>query len=258
VKSQIRNAVIFLVAFFIFLIASIPAQWVVQQLPPQLSQQLQLTGVSGTLWRGEAASVVAGGENLGMLTWSLLPLPLLWGQASLDIELNSDKHFAEGELSIGLLDQSLTLQQTRLRVPVAGYAARFPLSGFTPQGVMELRLDQLVYSDAAITDLTGELQWSQAALSNDLMLGDLAADFQLLEGKLVAQLKDLGGALSLDGKFTLESSGAYTLKTILANTDPVNTALSQTLRLVGRPAANGTVPFNHSGRLPLPAALAFR
>ncbi|MCW9089051.1 MAG: type II secretion system protein N, partial [Gammaproteobacteria bacterium] len=79
-----------LVAYGLFLLLLFPAHFAWSFAAEPLRQQLpqiEIAGVSGRLWQGEAVSVRYNSRQVGRLQWRLKPLSLLSGKLGLPISL---------------------------------------------------------------------------------------------------------------------------------------------------------------------------
>ncbi|WP_000816416.1 type II secretion system protein N, partial [Vibrio cholerae] len=84
-------------------VVHLPAQVALSPLP--LPEGLELTGIEGTLWQGQAAQVRWQGMSLGDLNWDLHLSALLLGQLEADIRFgrgSSTQLRGKGVLGIGL------------------------------------------------------------------------------------------------------------------------------------------------------------
>ena len=72
-KKRILIASLFLVAYLVFLLATLPAALVARYLPlpANVANLLKLEGVSGTLWSGQIARLQYASESVNQLRWDL-------------------------------------------------------------------------------------------------------------------------------------------------------------------------------------------
>jgi len=62
-------------------------------------------------------------------------------------------------------------------------------------------------------------------------------------------VKDLGGPIKVDGEINLTADNQYRVVGKVKPTDSTDSGLANTLRSIGRPAADGTIQINYSGQL---------
>ncbi|WP_100658551.1 type II secretion system protein N [Alteromonas flava] len=96
-KSKFAIALIGAVIFIFFLLVHLPAQQVLGRV--ELPRNIAVTGVSGTLWDGSARRVTVNGLSINNVKWELSALPLLWGQAWLNVEAGSQRQATEVSLT---------------------------------------------------------------------------------------------------------------------------------------------------------------
>jgi general secretion pathway protein N len=72
-KKRILIASLFLVAYLVFLLATLPAALVARYLPlpANVANLLKQEGVSGTLWNGQIARLQYASESVNQLRWDL-------------------------------------------------------------------------------------------------------------------------------------------------------------------------------------------
>jgi len=72
-KKRILIASLFLAAYLLFLLATLPAALVARYLPlpTNIANLLKLEGVSGTLWSGQIARLQYASESVNQLRWDL-------------------------------------------------------------------------------------------------------------------------------------------------------------------------------------------
>ncbi len=135
--------------FFLLLLVTFPAQPLLGLLE---RHGVQATGVSGSLWKGQAATVRLRSTSLGQLTWDLHVLKLLTGRASASVSLQQGDAFAQGEVSAGLTGH-ITFSDLSASWPLAALSAAGMPAGWN--GMANLRLAELVIEGGIPVDVTG-------------------------------------------------------------------------------------------------------
>ncbi len=245
-KRVIAGLLLFLVAFVLFLVATMPARFALQYLPANLP--LRLLGVDGTVWHGQAAQALWQNRPIGSLEWRLHPLPLLLGKLSADFIVDGDGISARGK-AVASGDQTVVLTDTRIDAELE----RLPL----PQNLMatpggkghaDIRLARI--ENRWPTELDADVVWSPATL---------LAPFELELGKATLKLGSNGdtlsgdlrsnGALNSKGKLTLSKAGAFSANVRIAPTDETPRELRDMLPMIGRPDSRGAVTIRQSMQL---------
>lgn len=178
--SKIKNnrvIILGVILFLLFTLARVPADWGAWLITRQPG--LALSGISGSLWKGQASMASLTIENqtitLGKLQWDLQLLSLITlspcvkviasGQAQ---TFNGTVCSARGGVIIKDADISLPVALAQAKIPV-------PVRGDLSVHFSELRLRGNI-----LLKLEGNLNWSNAQASNQVQwipLGSIAAEF---------------------------------------------------------------------------------
>jgi general secretion pathway protein N len=225
-------------ALLMLLLASAPARLVSAVVP---RQQLLLSGISGTVWRGSAARAVLptalGNVHLGSLTWRLEPLSLLrlsprlrlrseWGQQRLALRARR----AGDALRLSRVDATLDARLLQQVLPV------------DLRGRLAMQLDALEVTQAQVRRAEGRVVWERAAwasVSGLHALGTYAAQLSTpASGTVEAQLQTLAGPIDVTGTARLTAE-RYAIDARLGSAAPLHPELSRALALVATPGENG-------------------
>ncbi len=253
-KGKWFYLVVFVVVFLVSLIAHIPANWVYGQLP--LNRQVQLQGISGTIWQGRAEQIVVEKQRLGQVSWDFDGWRLLMGKAQYQFRLgrNSDiKLNAKGEVGVTFsgpyasnifasIPVEHVLQQLNLQVPI------------DVSGQLELSLAQYDYAAPWCQHAQGNVVWSAGQI--DSPLGSLEP------GPVIADLSCQQQDIKLDGKqnsdqvssafnVSLDEKSQYHLDAWFKPGAKFPPSLANQLKWLGQPDSQGRYPFNFSGRFKL-------
>ena len=105
-KSRILWIVGGILAFLLFVIAYMPAAQVLGRV--SLPNNVQVSGVSGTIWNGNAQQVVVNNLPVSLVEWDIHPFSLLLGKISADIKggnlRQSDAVAFEGEVMLNVFN----------------------------------------------------------------------------------------------------------------------------------------------------------
>lgn len=237
-----------LLAYAVFLLATLPATQAVALLQQQIPQ-LRAAGVSGTAWSGEAAVLQVEGQTLRRVDWQIRPWSVLLGELQLDLRLQDAD--LSGRASVGLKpDGSIHLSGVDLNLAAAAASNLFNVP-VDLGGQFQLRLDSAQLQGRQLQSAEGEVRWQRAAVTAPVAqaLGEFVARLSTVEQGVQAQVKDDGGPLQLDGTALLTPAGAYNFNGAVAVRDPQEKMLVQGLQALGRPGPDGRVPLLYSGRL---------
>ncbi len=202
-----------------------------------LPQNLACQDPSGTIWQGACGQLHSGPVTLLDLHWTLHPLPLLRGQAQLDVR--SDDPRATGRGSITLHPNG-DAEVDSLTATVPLQAASSPLpAGWSGQIELEIAHAELQRRQlAAIEGVVTARQLHIDRPVTDLGSFELRFPHAAAAAPSNGSLRDIGGPLAVQGNVQL-AHGSYELNATVALRDPANTTLAQLLGLLGPPDAQG-------------------
>ncbi|MBA6418980.1 type II secretion system protein N [Pseudomonas neustonica] len=234
--------VLSLLVFVLTLLSNLPASLVWRQVAPSLPAEVELQGISGSLWQGNVANMRVDGIDQGALRWDWLPVAMLKGQLALDLDWRPRNGQVYATLRLGL--DTLVLEQVNGRLDARSMAAvnkaPFILTGDWLLDIPELRLEEF----ERVAQAQGRIVWQQAGggLPEPLALGHLAADLSSENDWLMMTLSsDLDGPLALDGTAKWRPAQAMQLDTRLKARQQADPGLIQGLTMLGRPDADGWV-----------------
>jgi len=250
-----------LLVYFVALVLSFPAErayshW---QASENASPDVALSGISGSVWSGNAAQAMIQGQPLEKVEWSLRPWSLLFGQVGLswrfqlppenDKESQGQGGYGQGSTALGL-DGSVAFSTVEARLP-AGIIARFAKAeALRPIGSVSLNLRDVLWDGRSLHSVEGRIVWHSAGISllKPISLGDQAITLETSDDNVVkGVLSDGGGPLSLDGLLTLNPEGQYTFSGSFASRSAPD--LERALSALGKPGADGRITLKREGSL---------
>lgn len=236
-----RLLILALLLYLGSLVWNLPASFVWDRMKNQLPAQVELYGLTGTLWSGRVNRIEVDGIDQGSLLWSWRPSGLLSAAIELDLAWMPRKGDVRATLQVGT--DTLTLQNVNGRLDAAAMAsvnkAPFLLEGSWLLDVPVLELEDMEH----VARAEGRLIWEGAAggLPTALPLGNLIADLEENDGWLRFTLSDQGGPLGLQGNARWRPGQAMALDTRLQARATAEAGLVGGLSLLGRPAADGWI-----------------
>ena len=192
--------------FLVVVIKNIPAHWGLWM----ANAPLQMSGVSGTIWHGKAASVVLPVDDnsyaLGEVQWQLSPWSLLAINPCVDLKTKLEDQQLSGTACIGL-GGALQLQNAQIVVPAKVAEIFAPI--VEVQGELLMHVDSLQFDSNQVQQISGSGSWSGARFYNStswVSLGTLGFEFnEDGQGGVNAKIFDVEGPvqLQLDSQFNL-------------------------------------------------------
>jgi len=231
-----------LLVFILTLLANLPASLVWRQVSPSLPAQVELQGITGSLWQGQVANMRVEGIDQGALSWDWRAAAIFKGQLALDLDWQPRSSRVNATLRMGL--NNIVLEQINGRLDARSMAAinkaPFILTGDWLLDIPVLKLQGF----ERVVEAQGRIAWQGAGggLPEPLALGNLAAQLSSDNGSLVMTLSsDDAGPLGLTGTANWRPAQALKLDTRLQARAQADQGLAEGLKLLGRPDADGWI-----------------
>lgn len=235
-------AILGIAAYSAFLVAGMPARWLVARMEGSVPAQYRAHDVEGTLWKGSAKAILtAPGGTLVVdrAEWDFLPSRLLQGRLAFAMSLRGagfDAKYEAGRSLGGWAVRDLTLGADAALV-----AAALPLiARWRPEGTITATAPTLEMSGS---DVRGNLrvEWKSAATSLSAVrpLGSYRAELagEGPSGKLA--LSTLEGPLRLAGQGRVEWPARLTFKGEARAEGPNAKALDPLMEMLGPATPDG-------------------
>lgn len=224
-------------AMVVTLIPAHWAAWLVNQAAP-----LQLSQISGSFWKGRAASAQLQIDehtlSMGTLDWDLNPWSLLILRPCLDVKTKLNKQKLSGEWCFGLGGIGLHDTEFSASAELAQLWLPVNLQGQISGQIQEATID----GEARVTALNGNINWNQARYYNGrhwMTLGAYAAKLSNNQsGGVSAQIFDLSGPIQVKMELSTDDSIAISGNITLKEDAP--TEFAQWLPLIAEQAADGS------------------
>jgi general secretion pathway protein N len=233
------------------LLALFPARLAVDWLGPRLAP-LELHGVGGSIWRGQARELRMHGQPLGAVTWRVAPQALM--SRRLDVDLSMDGELYRGSGFVSATRELTVLTNTRFSMPAQQMQPALDIPALNLRGTVDIELDRAELVNNFPRRLEGRAYWRNAAVDGAAAaeLGELVAEFRTADdGSLVGSVADSGGPLAVDGQFRLGFTG-FEAEALLVARDG-NPQVMEALRYVGEAQPDGSSILQIRGTL-LPIA----
>jgi general secretion pathway protein N len=210
-KAWLRLTLTGLVAYLVFLVFTMPAAPVVSWLSPA-ENNVRISGVSGTLWSGQALAVETGKLGLQDLQWHFRPMALFTGalEFALSARLGAERVHARAGVSL-LGNKRLT--QVQGRVSLDDVLKRLAVRQVATAGLLQLDLDKVLLNDGSLPLMEGSVSWKPARIVApvELDLGGAELNMHMEGDGTVGDLEASGGQLLVQGKVELNADGQYKL-----------------------------------------------
>ncbi len=244
-----RYLVLGVLAYVVFLLATVPADWLAWSLHHLSRGKALLDQGEGTVWAGSGRLYVTdskgGAHELGRAQWHVSAARLLLVQAHTRVRWNGEQ--SDVFTNITLTPWRLSLSETRLSASVQLASLLYaPARLFAPQGQLRLRTDALAFGRGGLTG-TAEVYWDQAGsgLSAVRPLGDYRVDIAARGKEATLKLTTAKGPLELAGQGRWQILGdGYLQLTGTARATARAPELQALLRVMGRDLGGGRTAFS--------------
>jgi len=239
-----------IIAYLAFLVAFTPAIYVTNFITEQSHKNnnasLSFTGVSGTLFDGQALSVISQGIQVNGVKWQLSPWSLLLLQANLDFTSgnirNAEEIYAKGSVSTSLLKpQAFSLRQAQVFVPTKTLLSQLKLPVFvSAAGRFRIDIDYFEF-DQGCEVLEGRGNWLNAAVN----VNQQSVDFGTFDASLNCETPAFAmqispqNRLSLDAKLVFDIAGKYNIGGSFSVPSDMPTDIKQAAPFFGRETSPG-------------------
>ena len=241
------------VAFFSFsLVAGLPVSWVLQQVPQV--RGLDIQNAQGTVWQGKASSVYWQRQYLGEVNWDFQLSGLFTGKAEFAVRFGRGSDMAVrgrglvgyslgsgpyAENVVASIPAAKVVEQTRLPVPVS------------VDGQLELNIRHATYAAPWCKTGEGTLVWSASGIQSplgSLELGPVIADLSCKDSVLSTSGEQKSKQVSAAFSAELMPNQRYSTKAWFKPGAEFPSSMSEQLKWLGNPNAQGQYEFNYQGR----------
>ena len=209
---------------------------------------VQLSGVSGSVWNGSAREGRAAGAYVSDIRWKFRPAALLGGK--LEFETSSRPAFGTLQTDLAIAaNGELSLRDLSGNVALGLVHPSFQQNGI--RGDLQLNFSELALRDGMPSSATGDVSINDLLIPDlaPSVLGDYVATFETTGDSITATLNDTDGILDVDGTLTLNADRSYTLLGRVSAKATAPHSVVDQLQYLGSPDADGFRPFRFEGQL---------
>ncbi|MDA0680320.1 MAG: type II secretion system protein N [Proteobacteria bacterium] len=234
-----------LLVFLGVLVSTFPARVAYNWFAPA---DMHLTGISGSIWNGNAVEALAAGAYIEDISWRLKPASIFSGQ----LEFSTSAKPAAGTVTtdVGVsLSGVITLSMLSGRLPLNLVHPAIQQNGIS--GDVNLDFNRLVIRDGLPIDANGTITVSNFFMPDlsSARLGDYTLKFSRTDAGIVANLDDVSGVLDVSGTITLSAEKDYQLIGEVAARTDAPPSVQQQLQFLGTPDERGFRAFRFEGSL---------
>ena len=204
-----RSVLVGTVAYLLFLVMAAPAAKVLPLFQSQL-QSIQLAGIEGSLWSGEAAQVDVSPLQLKDVRWSFRPFSLFVGRAEFKIHSQLEAQKIRAKVGSTFLGRPY-LSDLRGRIRANDLLYWLGLKHVQLDGPLDFHIDDVQWPESGLPAMAGTAWWSLARLVSplELVLGRAQLDTRIEDAVTRGTLQAMEGALLVQADVELKPDGAY-------------------------------------------------
>jgi general secretion pathway protein N len=217
-KKIVNYIALFFMFYLVFLIVTLPANVIVNQI--KLPKNIELYGVSGTIWQFNVSTIVSEDvvihELKGDLSfWSLFSL-----MPKVDLTFgNAFKAGPEGKLTLETNGEQVIIRDADIQLAANEIASQVKVGiPVDAKGTVQLKVGEFHLGTPYCERLTGDIKWPKASvkvMKDTMALGHLKAVLSCEDGGVVVIIdenNDLGLQYRVDVRGTNKISGEGFLK----------------------------------------------
>lgn len=210
-KKYFAATAIFLTLYSVFVIALMPANWLVGQIT--LPKNVSVAGVDGTIWQTKISQVMVDDIVINKVQSSLSFFSLLTLNPKLDISFGDALiNGPEGHLQLSGLLADITIENAEISVAASLISDTLDLPiDVVAHEQIQVNIEEFVAGTPICNALDGNLNWQNAAitaLDEKVALGKLAAKLSCEKGELIAEV-DPKNNLGLMYKAQIKQGGHF-------------------------------------------------
>ncbi len=249
-KKYIGLALLFIMVYLVSLVATTPLSVVLNWV--SLPRGISLEQPSGTIWRGQVATLNTPQLQLNQVSWDFQASALLFGRVEAEVELSSGGELW-GKGLAGLSFSGWYLKDWQVDAPASWLTKQYPLPiPAVVEGDFQLQLAQLNQGEPWCQQLQGQLNWLSPVLQTPLgvlRLDDVKGQLTCQDGEPALELKHSDQQVALELLASVNQSRWSAEGKIKAAAD-MPKGISDNLKYIGRPDPQGFYRFKQQGRLP--------
>lgn len=247
-----KKIIIGVCIYLVFLIALLPASFVVKMAP--IPNGISLNGVSGSIWSGSIEAVEIQKRQLEQVQWQLSPWGLFLGQARLDLVIGNRGTAVNGKGLVTLSMSGVDAEGLRFEAPSSFLLGNSRLPFRTKiGGDISLFVETLEQGTPWCEQLNGKLFLNSANVTNQFgnyPLGDIELGLSCVDGNVRVKSDETMNQLGLAGTVVLQAEKVIQVSAKIKETPSQPEDLKKALAFLGKKDSQGYYPISYQGRVP--------
>ena len=234
-----KYAMVGVIFFVIFIIATVPATFVTNTLLDKKAP-LKLYNISGSIWSGKAGVLQFGNQQLEKFEWDLKALSLIFGTIKLDFAFKIKSSTATGTVAVsGFGSGAVSFEDTKFNIKSDDVPDILPIPDpLKLSGPVNIDIAELEFSEEMIPVYAqGQATWrkSNAILGDkNYQLGEFDLEAYTEDEKVFITIKDLKKDGPIEAKLSSEiaEDGSLRVSGILGTRETADKQLARFARML--------------------------
>lgn len=240
-KKAFTVAAIFFTLYSIFVIALMPATWVINQV--KLPNNVAIAGVEGSIWQSQISQVMVNGVIIDNVHSSLSLVSLLMFDPKFDVTFGDALiNGPKGELTLSGLLADISVTNAKVNLPANMIAEKLNLAiDIIAHDKISVNVPSFIIGAPICSEISGDIQWNNAAitaLDEKVILGKLSAKLSCNKGELIAVV-DPKNNLGLSYRAQIKQAGRFSGNGYLTPGKKFPEQLEMALSFLGKPDKKG-------------------
>ncbi|THB70163.1 MAG: type II secretion system protein N [Gammaproteobacteria bacterium] len=234
-----KYTMIGIIFFVIFLIATIPATFVTNNMLDEKAP-IKLYNVSGSAWSGKAGVMQLGDKQLQKFEWDLKALPLIFGTIKFDFSFRIKSSTASGTVALSSFGSGeISIDDTKLNIKSDDVPDFLPIpEPLKLKGPLKVDIEELDISEEMIpvyAQATAQWRKSTAVIGDqNYDLGEFDLNAYSEDDKVYITIKDTKKNGPIEAKLSseIQENGALLVSGILGTRETADKKLSGFARML--------------------------
>ena len=208
-----------------------------------------VSGISGTVGRGNAADVVVAGVYLRNVEWRFKPLGIFTGKLRYGLSASPGIGTLSSNVAVSL-GGDLIVDSLQGDMALGLFSAPLGMPGL--QGRARLQFDKARLSGGVLIEADGRIDTSGISLPLVTQggIGGYSVEFTTGDNEVLASIEDTDGIVDIAGSLRLGRDRRYVFQGLVAPKDSTPAQLAQQMQLfLGSPDERGRYEMRFEGQL---------
>ena len=207
-----------------------------------------VSGIQGTVWRGQADAISVNGIYIGDVSWQIKPLRLLTGQANYHVKGAPASGFIEGNIGVRI-GGKLIVSELAASLPLKLFAGPLRVTGLGGDASLQFERIEVVEGLPVAANGTVRVNGLVAPRLSRESIGGYEAEFFTQNNGIAATVEDTDGIVDLAGSLQVQADRSYQFLGKIAAKPGAPESLTRQLQYLGSADERGQRELRLEGML---------